>query len=240
MSSPAQSDLVLVERSNTVYKCEMDDFRAGAIASKGMVLAISRRWTSSYTGTGGQIYGVPSGTTWYQEGSTNIPVTTTSLSSITNQNYARRPAIQLYSDNLDGQDYSGWTDWITSYMYWGEYDHYSWINGGSGSGYNSNLTLCNYSAREIQGANRAPRANFTRIRIYVGAGYQYAANGHHFEIALKFVNDNGTQDFVNTQYSGTTGGTFYSFYNDADGLDQLTTSGYKDYTKNTSNLFQWS
>ena len=48
------------------------------------------------------------------------------------------------------------------------------------------------------------------------------------------------QDFVNTLYSGTTGGTFYSFYNDADGLDQLTTSGYKDYTKNTSNLFQWS
>ena len=240
MSSVHQSDLVLVERSNTVYKCEMDDFRAGAVASKGIVLGISRRWTNSYTGAGGQIFGVPSGTSWYQEGSTNIPFSTTGLSAITNQNYARRPAIQFYSDNLDGVGNNGWTDWVTSYMYWGEYDHYSWINGGSGSGYTSNITLYNYAAREIQGATRAPEANFTRVRIYVGAGYMYAANGQHMEISLKFVNDDGTGDFINTKYEGTTGGYFYSFFQGASGLNTLTSSGYKDYTKNTSNTFSWT
>jgi len=232
------SDLLLVERSNTVYKCTYGDLMKQAMPDKGLVLSITRNWSSSYTTVGGQYYGSPSGTTWYSQGSTTFPINSTSLSSITNQNYGRRPAIKLYSDNLSGMGFSGWTDWICSPIYYSEYDNVLWINGGNGNGYTSAINLFNYSAREIQGANRGSTANFTKIRFWLYQGYQYAG-GYDFKIGMKFVTDTGG-DFINTKYEGSTGGTFYSFYDSSGGLNQLSSSGEKDYTKNTSNTFSWT
>ena len=233
--SNSASDLLLVERSNTVYKCTYEDFRKGAFASKGLVLAITRNWTNSYTATGGQIYGSPSGTTWYAQGSTTMNLSTTGLSANTSQSYARRPAMQVYVDNLDGRGTSGWSDWVINYMYWGAYDSYDWINGGSGNGYTSNINIWNVRAVELQGAIRAPDATISKIRFYLGNGYQYAS-GSDFKIGYKLINDDGAGDFINTKYSGTTGGYFTTFYSSSSVPSMLTSGGYKDFTANQYNI----
>ena len=233
--SNAASDLLLVERSNTVYKCTYEDFRKMAFASKGIVLNVTRNWSNSYTGTGGQWYGSPSGTTWYQESGSTIPLSTTGLSAATNQYYARRPAMQVYVDNLDDRGNSGWSDWVINYMYWGAYDSNDWINGGNGSGYTAMINMWNIRAIELQGAIRAPSATISRIRFYLGNGYQYAS-GTDFKIGYKLIDDDGTGDFINTKYEGSTGGSFNAFYSSSSVPSMLTSSGYKDFTANQYNI----
>lgn len=233
--SNAASDLLLVERSNTVYKCTYGDFRKGAFASKGIVLALTRNWTNSYTGTGGQWYGSPSGTTWHQQSGSTINLSTTGTIANTNQNYARRPAMQVYVDNLDGLGSSGWSDWVINYMYWGAYDANDWINGGNGNGYTAMINIWNIRAIELQGAIRAPDATISRIRFYLGNGYQYAS-GSDFKIGYKLIDDDGTTDFINTKYEGSTGGYFTTFYSASSVPSMLTSGGYKDFTANQYNI----
>ena len=84
------------------------------------------------------------------------------------------------------------------------------------------------------GANRSPSANFSKIKLWLYTGYQYAG-GYDFKIAYKLVTDTGG-DFVNTKYSGTTGGSFNTFYDSAGGLSQLSSSGTKEYTANFYNI----
>ena len=233
--SNAASDLLLVERSNTVYKCTYEDLRKGAFATKGLAIAITRNWAASYTGTGGQIYGSPSGTTWYKPSTYTLNISETGLSSNTNQYYARRPAMQVYVDNLDGWGASGWSDWVINYMYWGAYDANDWINGGSGSGQTSMINVFNVRALELQGAIRAPNATISGIRFYLGNGYQYAS-GYDFKIGYKLIDDDGTGDFINTNYEGTNGGYWTTFYSSSSVPSMLTSGGYKDFTANQYNI----
>ena len=241
--SNLSSDLLLVERAGTVYKCRYDDFRIGTLATKGIVLAITRKWNYSYTTQGGQIYGVPSGSTWYSEGSTEFDFDSTGMTAITSQNYGRRPNIQFYCDNIGNWGNSGWSDWVVPYNYLGEYDSYWYINGGSGSGYTSVLNLFNYSAQEIQGAIDAPHATISKIRFNHYSGYTSAQyGGTDFKIGYKLIDDTTATSFITTKYSGTTGGTFITFgdYGSSDGSTvwayDFRTSGYKDFTSNQYNI----
>ena len=237
------TDLVLVERNNTVYKCSFRDFRNGTL---GLVLAITRKWNYSYTTQGGQIWGVPAGSTWYAEGSTEFGFASTGLTAITNQSYARRPNIQFYTDNTMNEGNSGWSEWVVPYVYTGEYDSYWFINGGSGSGYTSVINLFNYSAQEIQGAISAPHATISKIKLNLSSGYTSAQyGGSDFKIGWKLVDDSTSTSFITTKYSGTTGGSFQTFYdggssNGSSGWAyDFRSSGHKTYTANQYNI-NWS
>ena len=229
-----QTDLLMIERSNTVYKVTYEDLMKGAMPNYGIVLAITRRWSTSYTGAGGQFFGSPSGTTWSSMGSTTFPFSSTGLSSRTDQNYARRPAIKFYSNNLDGLGVSGWTDWVASPIYYSQGDVAEWICGGDGSGYTSCINLFNYTALELMSANRGSSGDFSRIRFYLNQGYTYAA-GYDFKIGYKLVTDTGG-DFINTKYEGSNSGSFWSSYDSSGGLSQLSSNGLKDYTFNGYNI----
>lgn len=241
--SNLSSDLLLVERAGTVYKCRYDDFRIGTLASKGLVLAITRKWNYSYTTQGGQFWGVPAGTTWYSEGSTEFPFDSTGMTANNGQTYARRPNIQFYHDNVDNFGTSGWSDWVVPYNYYSEYDNYHFINGGSGSGYTAVLNLYNYSAMEMMGAINAPHATISKIRFNISSGYTSAQyGGTDFKIGYKLIDDTTSASFITTKYSGTTGGSFITFgdYGSSNGSSgwayDFRTSGHKDFTSNQYNI----
>lgn len=214
MSTPTYSDLILVERGGTIYKCTHEDFWHNHRAKCYLVICMSRFWT--YTGgTEGTFLGHPSGMMYYHtDDYYELALSQTCSSYLNHNNYSIRPSIQVYSNNLDNAGTSGWSKSFTSDAYYN-----STYNAMFTSPYKKSVVnIWVYTPEEVAQGVNATSGTFSKIRWWMNQGTPNAMYGGNFMIGWKVYDGSIAGNNMNeySNFGGSAGGSNFVQFADED------------------------